>query len=920
MMAKKATTILSKPVCQMFNKAAGIITLATRLRSFGIIVLTFVAIAIILISGGCSTQKNTKATRSFHQTKCKYNIDFNAMNSYKEGMKLINSSGNDDYTQRIEMYPISNPANHSLASSQMDIVILKCRKAIKSHSITKKPKLEVKKKKNPKYMYFYNQEEYVQGVKDAWILLGKAELHKGDFEGAIASFNYIKRHYPSDIKISCQANIWAARAYAEAGWLYEAQQSFEAIKMDEVPRSLNHEYTATKAFLLLKEKRDMEALPFLKIAVEDEKDRYLKARWNLLIGQILFNNGQSKEAADYLEKAIHRSQFYQLEFNAKILLLQCEGSNRAKRLKKLGKMAKNENNKDYLDQVYTAIGNLYLAAGDTTKALESYQTGAEKSTRGGAEKATLLITMGDLYYSQREYVKAQPCYSEAAQLITRTHDDYRRVSKLSETLDQLVQYTSEIELQDSLQHLSTLSEEEQLAVVNAIIERVKAEEEAEAQRLKDEETKGFQESARPNMSMNRGQQDWYFYNQQLIQKGAQLFKNKWGNRPLEDDWRRSNKVSSSISSMDETSEEGKEETDGTKKKDERGDKPESSENPQYDPETYLSQIPKTDEDFANSNKRIASSLYALAVLYDEKLEEFQMSAQTHEEFQGRFPNDSMNIESLYSCYRLGWKMEDQQMAEDYKDEIIRRYPRSTYAMMLSDSNYVSRMRRMLDTQDSIYEQTYNKYCTSDFKGVLADYSMMQRDYPTSGLMPKFAFLAALSIGKTQKETDFAGALQDIVATYPQADVTSMCRDLLALMNQGEKAQQGKNTNALAELREEAEKPADDMFKDFTRDDNSKHALVIVLEGSTQKQANSVLYDIAAYNFTRFMINGYDLETRVIDGMHSIIVTEFDSRSNAEWYYNKLMAESTIRGTRFVIISIDDLGIIGKAKTLNDYLK
>lgn len=904
----------------MFNKAAGIITLATRLRSFGIIVLTFVAIAIILISGGCSTQKNTKATRSFHQTKCKYNIDFNAMNSYKEGMKLINSSGNDDYTQRIEMYPISNPANHSLASSQMDIVILKCRKAIKSHSITKKPKLEVKKKKNPKYMYFYNQEEYVQGVKDAWILLGKAELHKGDFEGAIASFNYIKRHYPSDIKISCQANIWAARAYAEAGWLYEAQQSFEAIKMDEVPRSLNHEYTATKAFLLLKEKRDMEALPFLKIAVEDEKDRYLKARWNLLIGQILFNNGQSKEAADYLEKAIHRSQFYQLEFNAKILLLQCEGSNRAKSLKKLGKMAKNENNKDYLDQVYTAIGNLYLAAGDTTKALESYQTGAEKSTRGGAEKATLLITMGDLYYSQREYVKAQPCYSEAAQLITRTHDDYRRVSKLSETLDQLVQYTSEIELQDSLQHLSTLSEEEQLAVVNAIIERVKAEEEAEAQRLKDEETKGFQESVRPNMSMNRGQQDWYFYNQQLIQKGAQLFKNKWGNRPLEDDWRRSNKVSSSISSMDETSEEGKEETDGTKKKDERGDKPESSENPQYDPETYLSQIPKTDENFANSNKRIASSLYALAVLYDEKLEEFQMSAQTHEEFQGRFPNDSMNIESLYSCYRLGWKMEDQQMAEDYKDEIIRRYPRSTYAMMLSDSNYVSRMRRMLDTQDSIYEQTYNKYCTSDFKGVLADYSMMQRDYPTSGLMPKFAFLAALSIGKTQKETDFAGALQDIVATYPQADVTSMCRDLLALMNQGEKAQQGKNTNALAELREEAEKPADDMFKDFTRDDNSKHALVIVLEGSTQKQANSVLYDIAAYNFTRFMINGYDLETRVIDGMHSIIVTEFDSRSNAEWYYNKLMAESTIRGTRFVIISIDDLGIIGKAKTLNDYLK
>jgi len=880
----------------------------------------FMGILSVVIMSGCSTQKNTGATRSFHQTKCKYNIDFNAMNSYNEGMKLINSSGNDDYTQRIEMYPISNPANHSLATSQMDVVILKCRKAIKSHSITKKPHLNVKKKKDPKYMYFYNQEEYVQGVKDAWILLGKAELHKGDFEGAIASFNYTKRHYPSDIKISCQANIWAARAYAEAGWLYEAQQSFDLIKMDEVPRSLSQEYTATKAYLLLKEKRDMEALPFLKIAAEDERDRYLKARWNLLIGQILFNNGKSKEAADYLEKAIHKSRFYQLEFNARILLLQCEGGDRAKNMKKLQKMAKNENNKDYLDQVYTAIGNMYLASGDTVRALEAYQTGVEKSTRGGAEKATLLITMGDLYYSQREYVKAQPCYNEAAQLITTSHDDYRRVSKLSETLDQLVQYTNTIELQDSLQHLSTLSEEEQLAIVNAIIEQVKADEAAEAERLKKEETEGFQESVRPDMSMARGQQDWYFYNQQLIQKGAQMFRNKWGNRPLEDDWRRSNKVGSSIGGIMDEKPADEEKKDEGEEKPSEGGKKEGGDKPEHDPQTYLSQIPKTDEDFANSNQQIATALYSLAVLYDEKLEEYSMSALTHEDFQGRFPNDSMNIESLYSCYRLGWKMEDQQMVEDYKDEIIRRYPRSTYAMMLSDSNYVSRMRHMLSIQDSIYEQTYHKYCTNDFKGVIADYSMMQRDYPTSGLMPKFAFLAALSIGKTGRESDFAGALQDVVATYPQADVTSMCRDLLALMNQGETAKKGNNSNTLEQLRQEAEQPENDLLKEFTRDDNSKHALVIVLEGLSQKQTNSVLYDIAAYNFTRFMINGYDLETRVIDGMHSIIVTEFDSRSNAEWYYNKLITESTIRGTRFVIISVDDLGIIGKAKTLSDYLK
>lgn len=891
--------------------------------------------AIVTVLAGCSTLKNTPAARSYHQTKCRYNIEFNAMNSYREGMLALNSSTADDYTRPIEMYPISVPANRGLATSQMETVILKCRKAIKNHSITRKPKLDTGKKRNEKYMYFYNQEEYVRGVKDAWILLGQAELHKGDFTGAAATFAYIRRHFPSDRIISCRASVWLARAYAEQGWLYEAQQAFDAIKPDDVPREVTDEYTATRALLLIRDNKPAEAIPFLRLAVDRQHDRFLKARWSLLLGRLMYENGRQAEAVAYLSQAARRSQNYQLEFNARLLLLQAEGGKWRASIKKLDKMATAYNNRDYLDQIYTARGNIYLAHGDTARALASYETGVEKATREGPEKADLLIRMGDLHYALHQYVKAAPCYTEAVNLIESTHPDYRRVSRLSSTLGELAGYQTTIELQDSLQHLATMPESRQREIVDRIIADLRAKEAADSVAALEADEKGYQESVRPDMNNRAGSQEWYFYNQQLVTRGAQIFKQKWGSRPLEDDWQRKNKVASSFSGTDAgntgspdntdtadalvgNSPDGPDSPDAKDGKD--GSDHPAADRPEHDPEYYLAQIPKTDDDIRGSNALISQALYSLARLYDEQLAEYSLALDTHEEFQGRFPADTMNLESLYSCYRIGRRLDDDELAGQYRDQIIARYPGSTYARMLSDTAYVRRALHTLRAQDSLYAEAYAAYSRSDFPTVRRLYSVMQRQHPAATLMPKFAFLDALSIGKTGREADFRDALARLAATYPAADVTATARDILAMLNQGEQASNGTNDTHIEELREQAEKPEEaPEMREFTRVDSASHALVILLPGADRRQATSTLYDIAAYNFTRFMVNTYDLELRTIDNTEAIIVTEFASRAEAEWYHAKLTGESAISGTRFVIISVDDLGIIGKIKTLNDYL-
>ena len=884
--------------------------------------------AILLIITGCSTQKNTGTTRGFHQMCTKYNVGFNAENSYIEGQKAINKGAKDDFTQLIEMYPISYKANQTVASSQMDRAIEKCRKAIKKHSITKKPERNKKKWKEPKYQYFYKQEEFVKGVKDAWILLGKSELHKGDFLGAASTFGYIQRHYPSDLEIVCEARIWQARAYGEMDWVYEAWQVFDEIKENDVVRRLSQDYAEVKAFLLLKEKNYKEAMPYLQLATRKENNKYLSSRFNYLLGQLYVEQNQRDKATDCFKLAVRQSQTYPMEFNARLMMLQCNDEEWEKNVKKLKRMAKNSNNKDYKDQIYTVVGNIYLCHKDTAEAIEAYKLAIAESTRGGVEKAAVLIQLGDLFYSQKEYIEAHPCYQEASGILNTEHPDYKRVSKLGEALGELAVNYNTVELQDSLQHLATLSEEEQLKIVEKIIEEVKAEEEEAARLAKEAETKGFEESTRPSMSVPTlgGAKDWYFYNDQLKTQGAQQFKQKWGKRVLEDNWRRANKVST-ISMSTDDSQQSTDESDESDQSDGADTSVADDGVPaHHKPEYYLSQIPKDSAGIAASNVAIADALYAMAGIYDEKLNDYPMSLETYQEFQRRFAKDARELEGYYSSYRVCGKLDDKEGQETYRQKIVAEYPESKYAAVLSQPDYIERTKEMLAMQDSLYADTYTAYSKGEFKRVFANYDNMAKNYSMSSLMPKFAFLNALSIGKTQAEEPFYQALTELVEKYPQSDVTPMCKDILALMSQGREAQQGSTHGSILDKREELaqEEMVDEELKNatFSTEKKATHYLLLVPRNEAVN-LNALLYDLAAFNFTKFMIKDYDLAKRSAGGLTYISITT-ESYEETEWYERTMLAEPTLQGkitldqVERVIISEENLKLIEQGKTWEEY--
>ena len=273
-------------------------------------------IAMAMMFSSCSTQKNTWATRSFHQTKVKYNILYNGNIAYEEGLKAIRDANTDDYSQVLYLYPISNHKAAEASTSQMDKTIEKCRKCIKLHSIKAKPKRDPKKANDSKYKLWLKSEEFNANMGLAWIRLGEAEFHKGDFLGAISTFKYIINHYQNDADMNAQSQLWIARAYAEMGWQYEAEDMLQRVQIESLSKKHAKLYSSVKADVLLKGQQYHAAIPFVKLAIPYEKRKIYRPRFSYVLGQLYEMEGKRDEAISAYKSVVRMAPPIEMEFNA----------------------------------------------------------------------------------------------------------------------------------------------------------------------------------------------------------------------------------------------------------------------------------------------------------------------------------------------------------------------------------------------------------------------------------------------------------------------------------------------------------------------------------------------------------------------------------------------------------------------------
>lgn len=878
----------------------------------------------------CSTQKNTWASRSFHQTKTKYNIYYNGNISFAEGEDAIREANEDDYSTVLNLYPVSNHEAAKAATSQMDRTIEKCRKCIKLHSIKARPKVnQEKRRKDSEYKAWLEQEEFNNQMGKAWLLLGKAEFHKGDFLGSISTFNYIARHYAYDKDIVAQCELWSARAYAELGWLYEAEDVLRKVQVDHLSKNSAPLYSAVSADILLKTKQYDAAIPFVKIAVKNEDRKGNRPRFYYVLGQLYQMQGDKSAARNAYKRVLDLQPDNEMEFNARLQQSQLEDDIQ-KSINILQKMAQLDKHKDRLDQIYGTIGDIYLEHEDTTKALEYYEKGIESSTENGINKAVVLVNAGDIYYKQRDYVKASPCYKEATQILSVENEQYARIQRRSETLDELVVEHNIVVLQDSLQRLAALSEEEQLKVVEKIIADLIQAEKDEAERLAQaeraaENDNGPRSVNTQNMLGGGGSGAWYFYNPQLMRSGKQTFRTQWGNRILEDNWRRLSKASTSSSFMaiEEEIHEDSIANEDTISKAEQ-----TAEIDDHKPAFYLQQIPKTAEDIERSNQQIADALYNMVYIYRDRVGDQALSDATFQEYCRRFPTNERLVELYYMQYLTALKNQNNADAEQYRKAIIQQFPESKEATIVSQPDYFERLKKMSAEQDSLYENTYYNYQDNNFAVVKANKQYAEEHYPLTPLMPRFLFLNAIAVAKTEGQEAFTQELQDMVTRYPDNELTAMAKDMIALMGQGAESQASIGTSLqdrrTVETTENIEEG--DSILAFSTETNMA-SIVLIIVPNDEKILNTLLYQVALYNFSQFMIKDFDLKQIPLfsQGQSALQVSGFDTLEEAKWYQkmlqknNELMNWLNSNQGQIIPITEENATKLG-ALSIEEYLK
>ena len=443
-------------------------------------IIPLIAVAVLLLAAGCSTEKNTSQSRWWHSFNAKYNTYYNGSLAYIDGSLEKETGNKDNFTEMIPLYTVGNKTSKELGKAKYDVAIEKCQKAIKLHSIKRRPEWTKNRQKTERDVEWLNRKEYNPFLWKAWMLMGRSQFMKGAFDEAASTFAYMSRMYATQPAIYGRARAWLAKCYIEQDWVYDAEDVISKMRRDSMHWRAQKEWDYTYADYYIHTQRYEEAIPYLRKVIRHEMRRKQKARQWFLMGQMEAALGHKEKAYQAYKHVVRLNPPYELEFNARIAMTEVMAGGQAKKMvRRLKRMAASDNNKDYLDQVYYAIGNIYMNQQDTLKAIAAYEKGNTQSTRNGIEKGVLLLRLGDIYWTMERFSDAGRCYGEAIGLLDKERDDYKQLSQRSKVLDELVPYTEAIHLQDSLQALAKMPEAERNAAIDRVIEALKKKEKAE---------------------------------------------------------------------------------------------------------------------------------------------------------------------------------------------------------------------------------------------------------------------------------------------------------------------------------------------------------------------------------------------------------------------------------------------------------
>lgn len=705
---------------------------------------------ILLTLSGCKV---------YHDTTAHYNAYFLAREKLKEVENNLFSQPNDDYNTILEVYTKIDTNTAKSQTKALEYVIEKASLPIQKHKISK-------------------------WVDDCYILIGKARLYKGDFRNAATTFKYVNTN-SDGAEERHQALVGLMRVFIETQDFENAEFVAQYLAADPVPisKASSRDFYMTLAHYYRLQNQFKPTAIYLEKSLPYIKDRKTKLRTIYNIAQIWHKLGQDEKANQYYNDLLSRSPEYDMMFFARLnasktIVFSKKTVNLFKKTKKETLKLLNDNkNAEFRDRIYYDLANLEYKQGNVAKALEYLSESIYYSQGSKTQLALTYQLFGEIYYEKKKNFKKAYLYYDSALAITpRTNAEYADLKKRTDFFELFSSYYGAIKKADRLLRLASFDKDEQVAALEDEIER-------EKQEIDKQNKWAAKRSKRtritPSLLLNSIQKkgsEWYFYNQEIVNTGKSYFFRVWGNRVLEDNWRRSEKDPNAFV-LSNTSEKLGEKQ---KKINSLSDKYAQV----VSLEKRLAEIPTTPKKLRKTHLSLQENLLALGKTYVELLQDHHHAKLYLDRLWKEYPQGKYTAEGIYYLLKICKK--DKKSACDttkFIQSLTEKFPNSTYTKLAQNKQVKAKPHRTVNKGDNpevnqLYQQSYALYQQGNYRGAEKLLSRIINDFTESKNSDKVFLLRAMVIGKTRSRQDYASALNSFVQRYKTSELISFAQVLL----------------------------------------------------------------------------------------------------------------------------------------------
>ncbi len=848
----------------------------------------------------CSNTKDTLVNRTFHNLSAHYNGYYNAGLKLEEALDKLAASHVDHYDRILTVFQYADPAKAKAIYPQLEDAMKRTSTVISRHTILDKSG--------------YEKPQSERWIDDNWILYGKCQFFKHDYFEAMETFKYVETTYKKESGRHL-GSLWIAKTYIELTQMREAEEKLDYLRnQPDFPKKSKWELEAVNADYYLQTKNYDKAVEHLTKASALVKNREKKIRYLFILAQLRQQKGEFKQAFDLYTKIIKMNPPYEMAFNSRLNRARCYDSSSGSGesvLKELLKMEKDPKNKDFLDQIYYSLAGLKKNEGKEEEQIKYLNLSVQSSTNNQGQKALSYLELAKIAYGKPDYRLAQSYYDSTVTNLGKDYPDYSEILSRRNSLTRLVKFMKVIETEDSLQALSRLPLEERVKKIDQIIEeQEKAKKEAE--RKLNEPANQIFDPARPqaaNQFNSAAGANWYFYNPQAISFGLNEFTKKFGDRKLEDNWRRSKKQSTL------------EVVEDVLKKDSLtlDVQDTAALTPSKRKEQMLSSIPETQEGLEKSTQKIVDAFYNIGMIYREQLNDLTASTEAFEELLKRYPKNRFQLQSYYQLYRTYTVLGNSAKANYYRNIILNEHSDSEYAEIIRNPNYAAEKASRKSNLEIFYEETYRKFLNGEYADVIARKAQSDVQFPQSPLVPKFDFLKSLSIGKTQSLPAFEASLNEIIRNYASDSVKDAAQEILDFIHN-----KSNVTEKPGEAGTDSAAAADTHLYNYLPD-NMHNVVLLIQNINGPFDPNKIKNKLSNFNTANFGSKGITFDEQLYDHRLKIfIIKSFSNKQEAMQYYSTLYDNDDVFGNvsnetyQLYAISVNNLSAFLKEKKTEDY--